>query len=78
MGAANRNVAATGSAQSTILADKSATGTCFYVADIASPGTPSGTFYATSTASPCVQPALPAAVPTAGLHAGNGTWGLSF
>ncbi len=75
---ANRNVAATGAAQSTILADQSATGTCFYVADIASPGTPSGTFYAQSTASPCVQPALPTAVPAAGSHSGNGTWGLSF
>ena len=75
---ANRNVAATGAAQTTILATQSATGTCFYVADLASPGTPSGTFYAKSTASPCVQPALPVAVPAAGSHAGDGTWGLSF
>jgi type IV pilus assembly protein PilA len=73
-----RNVSATGAAQSTILADQSATGTCFYVADVASPGTPSGTFYATSTTSPCVQPALPVATPAAGSHAANGVWGLSF
>jgi len=75
---ANRNVAATGNAQTTILADQSATGTCWYIADIASPGSPSGTFYAQSTTTPCVQPSLPGAVPAAGSHSANATWGLSF
>jgi type IV pilus assembly protein PilA len=74
----NRAVAATATASTVILADQSATGTCFYVADMTSPSAVTGTFYAESTATPCVQPAIPGAVPAAGSHAANGTWGLSF
>ena len=71
-----RNVAATATASTVVLADQSATGTCFYIADIVTPTAPAGTFYASSKT--CVQPALPAAAPVA-LHAnGAGAWAIAF
>jgi type IV pilus assembly protein PilA len=42
---------------SVTLATQSATGTCWYIADVAAPSTLSGTFYAQN--STCVNPALP-------------------
>jgi type IV pilus assembly protein PilA len=76
---ANRNVGATlPSAGKVILADQSATGTCFYVADNVAPATPSGTFYASYEASPCVQPTAPTGVPALPHADGLGTWALAF
>jgi type IV pilus assembly protein PilA len=75
---ANRNVSATSAAaQSVILATQSATGTCWFVADIATPGTPSGTFYAQNTT--CTDPALPTAAVTQAFSSTTvGSWALSF
>jgi type IV pilus assembly protein PilA len=75
---ANRNVSATvPSPQSVILATQSATGTCWFVADISTPGTPSGTFYAQNTT--CTDPALPtAAVIQPFSSTTPGSWALSF
>jgi type IV pilus assembly protein PilA len=76
---ANRNVGATvSSAGKVVLADQSATGTCFYVADNVAPATPSGTFYASYQGSPCVQPAAPTTVPALDHADGLGTWALAF
>jgi type IV pilus assembly protein PilA len=76
---ANRNVGATvPSAGKVVLADQSATGTCFYVADNVAPATPSGTFYASYQGSPCVQPAAPTTVPALDHADGLGTWALAF
>jgi type IV pilus assembly protein PilA len=78
---ANRNVAAISATpfSSVVLADKSATGTCWYVADIAAPGSPSGTFYA-QTASPCNATMAPPSTPVAQLSSGStsGSWALAF
>jgi type IV pilus assembly protein PilA len=78
---ANRNVAATASgtpATTVVLGDQSATGTCFYVTDIAAPSVAAGTYYS-SGACTAVLPAAPTAVPT--LAHANGTataWALAF
>ncbi len=75
---ANRNVSAVSAApQSVVLATQSATGTCWFVADIATPGTPSGTFYAQNKT--CTDPALPtAAVTQVNSNTTIGNWALSF
>jgi type IV pilus assembly protein PilA len=76
---ANRNVGATvPAAGKVVLATQSATGDCFYVVDIALPGTPSGTFYASSNTTPCVQPAVPAAAVSLAHVNGTGAWALAF
>ena len=60
-----------------VLGSKAQTGECWYIGDIANPGTPSGTFYASSTG--CTAPSLPAAAPAAGSQTdGAGTWATSF
>jgi type IV pilus assembly protein PilA len=60
-----------------VLGTKSATGECWYVGDIANPGTPSGTFYASSKA--CTAPTLPLTAPAAGSTTdGLGAWATSF
>jgi len=73
-----RNVSATSaSASSVVLADQSATGTCWFIADMAAPGTVSGTFYAQNTT--CADPALPTATPTnATSSVAVGSWALAF
>jgi len=59
------------------LASKSQTGECWYVGDIANPGTPSGTFYASSKT--CSAPTLPTTAPAAGSTTdGAGTWAVTF
>jgi len=75
---ANRNVSATSASASTVvLADQSATGTCWFIADMAAPGTVSGTFYAQNTT--CADPALPTATPTnATSSVAVGSWALAF
>ena len=78
----NRNVSATASGTTlgtVVLGDQSATGTCWYIADIAAPGSPSGTFYA-QTASPCSTTLAPptAAVTNALSSTTVGQWALAF
>ena len=80
---ANRNVSATVPATApgtVVIADQSATGTCFYMVDIAAPSAASGTYYASSK-SPCpaTSPAAPTAVPAAAHADGTaGDWALAF
>jgi type IV pilus assembly protein PilA len=77
---ANRNVSAASASpfSSVVLADQSATGTCWYVADIAAPGSPSGTFYA-QTASPCSTTLGPPSSPvTNTTSTPGGGWALAF
>jgi type IV pilus assembly protein PilA len=79
---ANRNVSAAVPLTATgtvVLGDQSATGTCFYVADVAAPSVASGTYYA-SKSSPCAatSPTAPAAVPTLAHADGSGAWALAF
>ncbi len=75
---ANRNVSAvTPSPQSVILATQSATGTCWFILDVSTPGTPSGTFYAQNTT--CTAPAVPTgAVVKPFSNTTVGEWALSF
>ena len=67
-----------------VLQAQSATGTCFFVADISAPGSPSGTFYSSDTTNKCsaTVPAAPSAVPTGGwpAHADGtpGDWATAF
>jgi type IV pilus assembly protein PilA len=78
---ANRAVSATSASTApgtVIMADQSATGTCWFILDIATPGTPSGTFYAQSPKATCAPPAVPTtAVTQASSSTGTG-WSLSF
>jgi type IV pilus assembly protein PilA len=75
---ANRKVSATSTTASTVvLADQSATGTCWYIASVVGPGTPSGTFYAQNTT--CIDPAPPTTAVTKALSSTTiGQWGLAF
>lgn len=78
---ANRAVsAASASAGTVVLADQSATGTCWYILDIATPGVPSGTFYAQQPKASCATaPAVPTAAVTQALSSSTaGSWALSF
>jgi type IV pilus assembly protein PilA len=67
-------------ASTVVLEDQSATGTCWFILDVASPGTPSGTFYAQQPAAACATtPTLPtAAVTQATSGATVGSWALAF
>jgi hypothetical protein len=60
-----------------IIADQSATGVCFYIVGIDS-ATNSATYFASSRATPCAQPAMPVAAPTLAHVDGSGTWALAF
>jgi type IV pilus assembly protein PilA len=76
---ANREVGATvPSASKVILATQSQTGDCFYVVDISASVTPAGTYYASSNASPCVQPGPPTLAVTLTHANGTGAWALAF
>jgi type IV pilus assembly protein PilA len=78
---ANRAVSAASTSPGTVvLADQSATGTCWYILDIATPGTPSGTFYAQQPKASCgTAPAVPTAAITQPLSSTTvGSWALSF
>jgi len=78
---ANRNVSAASATpfSSVVLATQSATGTCWYIADIAAPGSPSGTFYA-QTASPCSTTLAPPGSPVTNPLSSTtvGQWALAF
>ncbi|MDQ6613825.1 MAG: type II secretion system GspH family protein [Actinomycetota bacterium] len=87
--ASTRDMQATVTGGTTVvLGAKSATGECWYIADISAPGAPSGTFYgSTSKANggcPAALPAAPTAAPAAGSQSTGTTptattgWGLSF
>jgi type IV pilus assembly protein PilA len=75
---ANRNVSAvTPNPQSVILATQSATGTCWFILDIATPAAPSGTFYAQNTT--CATPGLPTGAVTQPFSGATvGSWALAF
>ena len=77
---ANRAVSATvlvATPRSLTLATQSATGTCWYIADVAAPSALSGTFYAQNTT--CVDPALPTSPVTQPLSRTIvGQWALAF
>jgi len=76
---ANREVGATVPvAGKVILATQSQTGDCFYVVDISSATTPSGTYYASSSATPCAQPSVPSTPVTLAHANGAGAWALAF
>jgi type IV pilus assembly protein PilA len=67
-------------ANTVVLEDQSATGTCWFILDIAAPATPSGTFYAQQPSSACgTTPTAPtAAVTQATSSATVGSWALAF
>jgi len=67
-------------ASTVVLEDQSATGTCWYILDIASPATPSGTFYAQEPSASCsTTPAAPTATVTQALSSTTvGSWALAF
>jgi type IV pilus assembly protein PilA len=77
---ANRAVGVTVSGAASdvvVLADESATGTCFYIGDVAGPIGAPGAYFASSTN--CNQPAAPTGSPGPVAHAdGNGDWALGF
>jgi type IV pilus assembly protein PilA len=76
-----RQVSATVSGGTTVvLQAESATGTCFFVADISAPGTPSGTYYSSSSsACSATVPTAPTAAVTATHSDGTaGDWALAF
>ncbi len=63
--------------RSVTVATQSATGTCWYIADLAAPNTLSGTFYAQNTT--CVDPALPTSPVIQPLSRTTiGQWALAF
>ena len=79
---ANRNVAAVSTTPfgTVVLEDQSATGTCWYIMDIATPTTPSGTFYAQEPSASCatIPAATSAATPVATSSTTVGSWALAF
>ncbi len=81
---ANRNVSATASGTTlgtVVLATQSATGTCWFILDVATPGAVSGTFYAQSPKATCAPPAVPGSTATPPTQASSSTaagWSLAF
>src|SRR5580658_8640031 len=77
---ANRNVSALSATPftSVVLATQSATGTCWYMADMTAPGAVTGTFYAQSK-SPCADPTLPTTTTPTQLSSSTtlGAWALA-
>jgi type IV pilus assembly protein PilA len=77
---ANRNVSATSTTAGTVvLADQSATGICWFILDIATPGAVSGTFYAQSPKATCAAPTVPTTTaPTQASSSTGAGWSLAF
>jgi type IV pilus assembly protein PilA len=75
---ASRQVQATVTGGTTVvLSAWSATGTCFYMADISAPGTNPGTYYSASS-TPCTAPSAPGGAVTAAHASVGGGWALAF
>jgi type IV pilus assembly protein PilA len=73
-----RQVTATVTGNTTVvLAAHSDSGVCFYMVDIAAPGTNAGTYYSTSAGPTCTAPAPPGGTVSAP-HATNGVWALAY
>jgi type IV pilus assembly protein PilA len=68
-------------ASTVILADESATGTCFFILDMAAAPTgtvPSGTFFAQAPKTACTAPTVPAAAVTQATSSVGTGWSLAF